>query len=151
MATLKKASVVDGINLTPSIKRSADVTIGVSNSMPRGVGCVGVAVGIDGAMPHPLGLDRATLVASDFNCKVGQTMVLPRPDGPTVVTVGIGNPAELDASKQRDAAAAYARAAGKYAHLATTLADVANVPPEVAGQAVVGGMLLARYHYDAFK
>jgi leucyl aminopeptidase len=151
MAAFKSASAVAGINITPSIKRSAEVTIDVSKSVPTGVGCVGVAVGVNGAVPRQLGLDRATMVASGFDAKVGQTMLLPRPDGPTVVAVGIGDPAELDASKLRDAAAAFARAAGKHAHLVTTLADVASVPPEVAGEAVVEGMLLARYRYDAFK
>jgi leucyl aminopeptidase len=77
--------------------------------------------------------------------------VLPRPDGPTIVAVGIGDPAALDASRLRDAAAAFARAVGKHAHLTTTLANVVSVPPAVAGQAVVEGVLLARYHYDAFK
>ena len=114
-------------------------------------GRVGVPVGVDGAGPRQLGLDRATMVAAGFDGRVSQTLVLPRPDGPTVVAVGIGNPAELDASKLRDAAAALACAVGKHAHLSTTLAEVARVPPEVAGQAVVEGVLLARYRYDALK
>jgi leucyl aminopeptidase len=151
MVTSKTASAVAGINITPSIKRSAEVTVSVSKDVPTGVSSVGVAVGADGAVPPLLGLDRATLVASGFDGKVGQTLVLPRLDGPTVVAVGIGDPAELDASGLRDAAAAYARAAGKHGHLVTTLADVASVPPDVAGQVIVEGALLARYHYDAFK
>jgi p-aminobenzoyl-glutamate transporter AbgT len=72
-----------GFNMTPSIERSADVTIGVSTSVPMGVGC-------------------------------------------------IDDPADLDAAKLRDAAAAYARAVGKHFHFITVLGDVASVPPEGA-------------------
>jgi leucyl aminopeptidase len=151
VAAFKSANVVASINITPSIQRSAQATIDVSKAMPTRIGCVGVAVGVDGAVPRQLGLDRPTLVASGFDGKVGQTLILPQPDGPTVIAVGIGDVAEFDASKLRDAAAACARAAGKHAHLITTLSDVASIPPEVAGQAVVEGVLLARYHYDAFK
>jgi leucyl aminopeptidase len=151
MATFKNIIAVADFNPTPSIKRSAEITIDVSQSVPTGVGCVGVPVGVDGAVPSQLGLERTTLVASGFDGQVGQTLVLPRPDGPTVVAVGIGDSAKLDASTLREAAAAFARAVGKHTHLTTTLADVARVSPAVAGQAVVEGVLLARYHYDAFK
>jgi leucyl aminopeptidase len=151
MATVRNTIAVAGFNPTPSIQRSVEMTIDVAPSVPTGVSCVGVPVGVDGAVPSQLGLDRATLVASGFDGQVGQTLVLPRPDGPTIVAVGIGDSATLDASRLRDAAAAFARAVGKHAHLTTTLANVASVPPAVAGQAVVEGVLLARYHYDAFK
>ncbi len=152
MTAVKSVSAVAGFKtIIPSIKHSAEVTIGVSKSIPSDAGCVGVPVGVDGAVPRQLGLDRATMISSGFDSKVGQTMVLPRSDGPTVVAVGVGDPAELDASRLRDAAAAFARAVSKHTHLSTTLADVANVPPEVAGQAVVEGVLLARYRYDALK
>ena len=134
----------------PSIQRTAAVTISVSTAVPTGAG-YGVPVGVDGAMPSQLGLNRATLVALGFDGQVGQTLVLPRTDGPPVVAVGIGVLAELDESDLREAAAAYARAAGASAQLITTLADVGRVPPAVAGQVVVEGVLLARYHYDAFK
>ena len=139
------------VNITPSIQRSAAVTIRVSTSVPTGVGWVGVPVGVDGAVPGQLGLNRATLVALGFDGQVGQTLVVPRPDGPPVVAVGIGVPAELNESRLREASAAYARAASASAQLITTLADVGHVPPAAAGQVVVEGVLLARYHYDAFK
>jgi leucyl aminopeptidase len=152
MTAIKSASAIAGFKtIIPSIKHSAEVTIGVSKSMPADASCVGLPVGVDGAVPRQLGLDRATMVASGFEAKVGQTMVLPRSDAPTLVAVGIGDPDELDEAKLRDAAAAFARAVGKHDRLSTTLADVANVPPEAAGQAVVEGMLLARYRFDALK
>jgi leucyl aminopeptidase len=142
---------VAAFNVVPSIERCAHISIETVRSEPRGAGAMGVPVGLDGAVPQELGLERATLVASGFDGKVGEALVLPRRDGPSIVAVGIGDPAELDACKLRDAAAAFARAAGKHAHLATTLADVASVKPGLAGQAVVEGVLLARYRYDALK
>ncbi len=67
-----------------------------------------------------------------------------------MVAVGIGDAAELDTAGLRDAAAAFARAAARDGVLATTLADVAGVDAAAAGQAVVEGVLLARYRYRAF-
>jgi leucyl aminopeptidase len=152
MAAIKSASAVAGFKtIIPSIKRSADLTIGVSKTMPADTSCVGLPVASDGVVPRQLGLDRATMVASGFEGKVGQVIMLPRSEGPTVVGIGIGDPDELDEAKLRDAAAAFARAVGRYDRLSTTLADVANVPPEAAGQAVVEGVLLARYRFDSLK
>ena len=102
-------------------------------------------------MPRQLGLDRATLAAGGFEGKVGQTLVVPRKDGPSVVAVGTGDPADLDAAGLRDAAAAFGRATGKHAHVATTLADIGGVDAEAAGRAVVEGLLLSRYRYGVLK
>src|SRR5262249_14779047 len=132
------------VDVIPSVKRSAEVTISVSRSAPTGEGCLGVPVGIDGPVPPSLGVDRATLSAMGFEGKVGQTLALPSRGGPSLVAVGIGA-AELDAAKLRDAAAAFARAGVKHGHLVTTLAEIGRVRPDVAGQVVVEGILLARY------
>ena len=67
-----------------------------------------------------------------------------------MVAVGVGEPGALDAAGLRDAAAAFARAAARDGRLATTLGDIADVDPETAGQAIVEGVLLARYRYRAF-
>jgi leucyl aminopeptidase len=128
-----------------------DVSIGVSGRVPAGAGVVGVPVAASGPVPRQLGVDRATLVASGFDGKVGETLVVPRRGGASVVAVGIGDPATLDAAGLRDAAAAFARAAGKHTEIATTLTDVENVAPEVAGQVVAEGILLARYRYHTLK
>ncbi len=138
-------------NPTPSIERSAALTIGVAGSIPPAAGAVGFPVATEGAVAGELGVDRAALGALGFEGKVGQTLVVPKADGPSLVAIGIGDPAELNTSKLRDAAAAFARAVGKQARLATTLPGVAGVPPVLAGQVVVEGILLARYHYDVLK
>jgi leucyl aminopeptidase len=138
-------------DLAPSIAHAAELTIDVAKSPPTNEGCLGVPVGTDGPVPRELDLDRSTLDALGFEGKVGQALVVPRRDGPCLIAIGTGNDAELDASRLRDAAAAFARAVGRQAHLTTTLTDVGRVPPETAGQAVVEGVLLARYRYDALR
>ncbi|MET0579383.1 MAG: M17 family peptidase N-terminal domain-containing protein, partial [Ilumatobacteraceae bacterium] len=144
-------SAVATFDPTPSVARSGNVVITTTRSVPPGVGAIGLPVGPKGPVPRQLGLDRATLVASGFEGKVGQTLVVPRRDGPSVVAVGVGDSAALDTARLRDAAAAFARAAGKQEQLATTLADVGEVAAGPAGQAVVEGVLLARYRYGALK
>ena len=135
---------------TPS-RAESDVAIVVAGRAPAGAGVIGVPVPITGPVPRQLGVDRATLAASGFDGKVGETLVVPRRAGASVVAVGIGDPAALDATALRDAAAAFARAAGKHSHVATALADLAAVEPELAGQVVVEGLLLARYRYSTLK
>ena len=136
---------------TPSIKRFSRVTFAVSESIPTDTDCIGIPVGTDGEIPAPLRLDRETLARSGFDGAVGQTLVLPRQNEPTLVAVGIGDLTELVAAKLRDAAAAFARAVSKHSHLVTTLADVVKVNPEAAAQAVVEGVLLASYSFDLLK
>jgi leucyl aminopeptidase len=148
--TLDLTSAALSFDPAPSRSRS-DVEVGVARSVPSDAGVVGVPVGTDGTVPRQLGLDRATLTAAGFDGKVGQTLVVPRRSGPSVVAVGVGDRVAVDATALRDAAAAFARAAGKQAHVATTLADVAEVAPAVAGQVVAEGILLARYRYSPLK
>ena len=104
----KVTRVGPDFNPTPSLERSAALTVGVAGSVPRASGAVGVPVATEGAVAGELGLDRATLVASGFDGKVGQALLVPRPDGPSLVAVGIGDAAELDASRLRNAAVGFA-------------------------------------------
>lgn len=135
----------------PSIVHSAKVALHVARTVPAGAGAFGVPVGLDGAIPEAIGLDRATLAAAGFEGRVGQALLVPRPNAPLAVAVGVGKLADVDAAVLRDAAAAFARTAGRATHLATSLADAGNVAPRLAAQAVVEGALLARYRYDALK
>jgi leucyl aminopeptidase len=120
------------------------VTVSLVRSAPRSAEVVGLAVAPSGSVPRQLGLNRAGLEAHGFTGKVGAALVLPAKDGATYVAVGTGDapgPKEL-----RDAAAAFVRAAGKRAHIATNLVasggDVA-----ASAQAVTEGILLADYRY----
>jgi len=140
----------DAFDPAPSYAATAAVSIHVAKSPPD-TGALGVPVGTEGPVPASVGLDRATLAASGFDGKLGQALLVPKAGGLLVVAVGVGDPGALDATRLRDAAAAFARASGKATRLATTLADAGSVAADAAAQAVVEGVLLARYRYDALK
>ena len=150
-ATTTLIDTVATFDPTPSVARAGEVTVGVARSIPAASDAVGIPVGVKGAVPRQIGLDRASLTASGFEGKVGQTLVVPRQGGGVVVAIGVGDAATLTPAQLRDVAAAFARAAAKHGALATTLADVDGVPADVAAQAVVEGIVLARYRYGALK
>jgi len=147
----KAARAVSSVNPVPSIVESARINVQVARAAPAGATAVGIPVGVEGAVPRTLGLDRAALATAGFEGKLGQTLLLPKSNGPTLVAIGVGDSAKIDVAKLRDAAAAFARAAARHTHLATALADAGKVKPELAAQAVVEGALLARYSYDVLK
>jgi leucyl aminopeptidase len=127
----------------------SDVTVSVVRTAPRSAEIVGLAVGPSGPVPRQIGLNRAALEAHGFTGKVGQTLVVPSREGATFVAVGTG---DRPAVKQlRDAAAAFVRATGKRAHLATNLVDAVEFDAAAAAQAVVEGALLANYRYLGLK
>lgn len=124
------------------------VTVTVVRTAPRSADAVGLAVGPSGPVPRQLGLNRAGLEAHGFTGKVGSTLVVPSREGASFIAVGVG---DAPGPKQlRDAAAAFVRAAGKRAHLATNLAEVGADAGTVA-QAVTEGILLANYKYLGLK
>jgi leucyl aminopeptidase len=147
----KITQAVAGFDPVPSIKQSAKLKVSVSKAVPADAGAVGIPVGTDGPVPRDVGLDRAALTLAGFDGSIGQALMIPKADGGLVVAIGIGDASTLDAAKLRDAAAAFARAAGKATRLATALADAGNVKSDVAAQAVVEGIVLARYRYDPLK
>ncbi len=138
-----------GFDPVPSLR--AVTRVEVTSSAPAAAGAVGVAVGPSGPLPAELGLDRETLTRHGFTGAAGQTLVLPRPDGATVVAVGTGaaEGTTVVADVARRAAAAFAAAVGGIADLAL------HLPPtdadETAAEAAVEGALLARYRYDALR
>jgi leucyl aminopeptidase len=96
-------------------------------------------------------MSRERLTAAGFDAGLGATLSLPTPDGAIVVAVGVGDAAALDANNLRNAAAAFARAAGSHAHLAFDLTGTSTLAADAAAQAVVEGVLLARYRYDPLR
>ena len=141
---------------TPSPRSSSpqEVTVAVAASVPADAGAVGVPVTSDGEVPAELGLTREALAGAGFTAEVGQTWLLPRSDGPFLVAVGIGDRAALDATRLRDAAAAFARAARRQARLAGPLADVPNVAarrrrPGGGGGGAAGPLPLQRPQREA--
>lgn len=119
-----------------------DVT--TARSVPRSATLVGLAVGTSGSVPRQLGLNRKALEQHGFTGRVGQTLVVPRRDGATIMAVGVGE--SPDSGALRDAAAAFVRAAGKHAELACDLVDAGSSPTADA-RAVAEGLVLASYRY----
>ena len=140
-----------GFSPIPSVELSPRVVTAVGSSVPAGVTAVGVPVPSGGGVPADLGVDRSRLEASGFDATVGATLVVPTPDGPTVVAVGVGDAGAIDADSLRTAAAAFARAASSHTDLAFSLAGIDSVAADQAAQAIVEGALLARYRYDPLR
>jgi leucyl aminopeptidase len=126
------------------------VAVSTARTAPKSATAFGWGVATKGAVPRQLGLSRSALEANGFEGKVGQVLAVPNGDG-VAVAVGIGEPGSIDTAGLRSAAAAFARAASKHAHLATNLADVDGVDAATAAHAVTEGVLLASYRYTGLK
>jgi leucyl aminopeptidase len=138
-------------NPVPSVEKTRAVRVNCTAAVPAEADALGIAVGTSGEPPRALGLSRAALSAAGFDGKPGQTLTIPAADGPLLVATGIGDDKELNAAGVRDAAATFARAAGRQTRLAISLDAMANIEPAVAAQVCVEGILLARYSYDPLK
>jgi leucyl aminopeptidase len=135
----------DPFDLTPTLRRRVAVTV---SAQAGDVDAVAELVDIDGEIPAHLGVDRAALKRSGFQGKVGQALCVPRSGGPASVVVGAGKRDELGARAVRNAAAAFARAVPDDARLAFAVPPLADGSPAEAAQAIVEGVLLARYSFD---
>jgi leucyl aminopeptidase len=144
-------AVPKGFDPAPAVGAFAAVVVEVSSTVPPEVDAVGVLVGNDGAVPSEVGHDRVALEAAGFGGQPGQTLVIPRSGGPSLVVVGAGSLASMEADALRDAAGSFARAAGARARLALVVPPVERLAPERAGQVATEGMLLARYSYDVLQ
>lgn len=151
MAPSFHASVQADLNPAPTLEISATTKVTVASSIPGDAESVAVPVGIDGPVPGELGLDREALAAAGFDGKPGQTLVIPRSNAAVLVAVGVGAWEELDTARIRDCAAAFARATCMHGKVAALYADTGDVPVDAAAQAVVEGILLARYSYLALR
>jgi leucyl aminopeptidase len=141
---------VAGFDPIPSYRPASAVAVDVIDAIPDDATVVGLPVHADGDVPDRQPLDRATLEAAGFGAAIGETLVLPRVDGPTLIEIGLGARAALDAADLRDAAAAFARAAIRHERLTIDLRGIAGLDPRMAGQVVAEGVLLARYRYRVF-
>jgi leucyl aminopeptidase len=136
--------------MTDASANVSAVAVSTARSAPKTATAVGWAVATKGSVPRQLGLSRQALEANGFEGKVGQVLSVPTGDG-TAVAIGIGDQGTIDSAGLRSAAAAFARAVPKHAHLATNLTDVDGLDGNVAAQAVAEGVLLASYRYTGLK
>ena len=135
----------------PSWRPADSVAVDVVTTIPADTKVIGVPTFSDGSVPERVPLDRATLEASGFTAGRGETLVLPRADGPTIIETGLGPRASLDGPAARDAAAAFARAAVRHPRVVVDLTGIESGDPADLGQAVTEGVLLARYRYRVFR
>ena len=142
-------AVRDGFDPAPAAASIPAVAIEVATAVPPTAEAVGVLVATDGPVPAELGHDRAALRRAGFDGKPGQVLVLPTAGGPPVVAVGTGPSVDVDGL--RDAAGAFARAAGPPTRLAVVVPAIEGVSPAHAGQVVTEGVLLARYRYHVLQ
>ena len=138
-------------SFTPLLAPATRPTVKVATSVPAAAMVCGVPVALSGPVPAALGIGRARLEAAGCDGKVGSALAVPVLDGPVLVAFGVGDPSKLDTAALRDAAAALARAAAGHDRLAVTMAGIDGVAPEAAAQALVEGVLLARYRYDVLR
>ncbi len=128
----------------------ANVNIAVAKSAPKGATAVAYAVATKGAVARQLGVNRSGLDANNFDGKVGQLLAVPNGDG-VVYAIGVGDPDSIDLAAVRTAAANFARATSKHAHLAINLADLGHLDAKAAGHAGAEGALLGSYRYVGLK
>jgi len=103
------------------------------------------------AQPPPgaaVGVPGEALPAAGFRAEPGQALFL---GGTPTALYGIGDPAAVTTAALRDAAAAFARAVPGSARLALELPDGIGIAPVKVAQAMVEGVLLARYAYGPLK
>jgi len=135
----------------PSLAWLQELEVAAVDDLDPALDAVGLVVADAGDAPEALGLDRAALTRAGFTGKKGETLLLPQPSGPTLVAVGIGAVADLTPAALRDVAAAFSRASSSFARVGLRLTDVGDVEPAAAAQAVVEGLVLARYRYRALR
>ncbi|MGO4692113.1 leucyl aminopeptidase [Glaciibacter sp. 2TAF33] len=99
----------------------------------------------------PDAVDTEALRLTGFDGKAGKTFLQLANGGPAVVVVGAGPADEQNEATLRDAAAAFARAAARYARLGINTGTHFPLDPGVRGQVITEGAVLARYRYTAVK
>jgi leucyl aminopeptidase len=147
----RAVAVPDGFDPVPSIGRIQAVEISVVDDVPGDAEAVAIPVDAAGGGATTLGVAAEALKAVGFDGGPGQTHAVATGDGPLRIGVGLGDAAAVDAAAIRDAAAAFALAAKRQARLAVRVPRAGGVDAATAAQAIVEGILLARYAYEPLK
>lgn len=124
--------------------------IAISTTRSDDTKAVCVLVTSDGDIPAELQMSRDALARFDFEAKVGQTLVLASPTTPVLIAVGAGPADELDEDALRDIGAAAARSTATHGSICLAASTV-PLTSDDQFQALVEGVLLARYRYVPLK
>ncbi|MGN7948652.1 leucyl aminopeptidase [Microbacterium sp. 22215] len=135
----------------PSLTALESVRIGGDVDADADVEAIGYGVFSDTAVPPQLGLSRAALSRAGFESKVGESLVLPQPEGPDLIVVGLGETERVTPGLLRDAGAAFARASARRGSIRFVLPSVERPIDADSIRAAYEGMLLARYRYTPLK
>ena len=132
----------------PSTRHPARVEVAALKQAADQADALAVPVAAGAEPAAELGADLAGLRSAGFTGERGQTLVLPRTDGPVRVAVGIGDRDQLDATAVRDLAAEFAGAVPWHRNLAIEVpAEHPGISAADFAQAVTEGVLLARWRY----
>jgi leucyl aminopeptidase len=137
----------DSFDPAPSVATMAALDVVIQPEAPQGI-TLGILVQPGGDLPPDAPLDWTGLHLVGFDGMRGQTVPLPTGSGGKLILIGLGGE-DLDADLLRDSAAHFARATQSLGELAFRLPEMVEVA--VAAQAVVEGVTLARYRFDALK
>jgi leucyl aminopeptidase len=135
----------------PSQDAAHATTVSVTAEPLTGLDAIGYAVSAGAEAPAALGVTSESLAKAGFTGAPGQTIVLPRTDGPVVVAFGVGRASEQDHASLRDAGASLARATERYSSLGVDLGDAFALDPALVGQLVTEGVLLSRYRFTELQ
>jgi leucyl aminopeptidase len=123
-----------------------------AKTVPSKMGAVIIPVGLKGAIPAGVGLNRSELAAMGFEGKGAQTLVLPAgARGSVRVLIGVGDVAQVTPNSLRTFAAATARVCARFESVATSLHQVGKGTAKANAQAVVEGMALALHRWVDLK
>ncbi|MEU7902958.1 leucyl aminopeptidase [Actinoplanes sp. NPDC049118] len=142
--------LAESFDPAPSWRAQTSIAVVDSTDLPADIELLAVPVSSTGDVPAEVGMAWDRLRGAGFTGRVGQSLLVSVPSGPPLVVYGVGDPAALDAAGVRDAAAAFARAAGKQSRLAMVLPGGDRAGEDHA-QAAVEGALLARYAYRGLR
>lgn len=138
---------MDIMKIIPSLDLEITLNVVEADSEVK-AGALAVPVAEGGSLPTGLDLDLPALKRAGFEPKVGQALAVPTEGDTLPVLVGVGEKETITAAKLRDAAAAFARVAGRDASLAMPVKKVDGVCVKCAASAIVEGIVLARYDYE---
>jgi leucyl aminopeptidase len=145
----RAVAVAPDFDPAPSAARHPRVSVDTSHG--DDLTAIGVLVS-SGVGDVPAGLPtRDELGAAGFTGDRGQTLVLPSSGAPLRIAVGVGDLTTLTSAEARNVAAAFAVAASSHARVGLDLTVVGDAVTAGQVQAVVEGIVLARYTFTPLR
>jgi leucyl aminopeptidase len=142
------AAAIAAFDPTPSLRRTVAVRTQPQPVTSAEADALAVPLGPATKPPVELDTDWAALESCGFDGLPGQALVLPHAGGPVSVLVGTGTVDQVTTTVVRDLAADFARAVPQHHRLAVRLPEESGLPADAFAQAVVEGVLGARWRFS---